>query len=375
MPNLTGQAFQTFQTVARYESALARHGQWMRWMRGMTCPCIRSTTGQADPHCGLCKGRGRIYRTPGDMHVLGEAGSMDAQGKVRVAYKPVTGGITGYHQGTALTLGTQPADGSYIQFAPPFLRPWMRVIFNYSFSSDVSVVDENSDVVAANVLRTVATRFSDKGKTFEGSIRSVSRVYNVTRSLTYVVTAAHKEFIYLSAMASWVPGDVLEVDYVYVRPFSFILVGVTQKIQWQQPYVMEDADAILMTPYWAKVGPDDLVTMMAGESIGRCVVDPGLTVGNDELRGYHDVSSLMHVISLAGAEYTVGPGKNVELAERNELRWNVAKPAVQYVVMFTYHPTFVGLSQMGMVRNAENKAFINRISVKQFDRPSEEMEF
>ena len=67
-------------------------------------------------------------------------------------------------------------------------------------------------------------------------------------------------------------------------------------------------------------------------------------------------------------EYTTGPGKNVEIFERNQLKWNVTKPTTPYVAQFTYHPTYTALTSMHSLRNAENKSFVNRISVKQFDR-------
>lgn len=372
--------FRTFQTPQKYEDALGRHGQWLRWVSGVTCPCLNTNTMQPDPHCTICTGRGRIYKSPGKFRLLNERARHDSFGKVYPLKPPVVDGSAAvYRQGVSLAIsGSQPADGSYVQLDPPYPKQWQVVTLDYEYDPDISVTDEDSTVYddTAFILKTVATQFNEKGKAFEGSIKTVSRVYNVDKAETYTVTAAFKEYIYLSAMGTWASGDVLQVDYLYQAPFDFLLVGISPKIRYSQPYVLTEADAILVTPYWAQVAPDDLLTAMAVEQIGRAIVEPSITgVGNDEITSYYDLSRLLRVIDRSGNEYTTGPGKNVEIFERNELKWNVTKPATSYVAQFTYHPTYTALTDMHTLRNAENKAFVNRVGVRQFDRVSDRIEY
>ena len=369
--------FRTFQTVQRYEDALARHAQWLRWVSGITCPCLRDDTGQPDPHCDLCRGRGRLYKSPGGFSLFNETARHDGHGRVLPRQTPIVpGSATVYRKGEPLDLATvQPADGSYVQLDPPYPKPWQVLTVDYDYNPDISIVGENSEVYGPNLLRVRSPRFSEKGKHFEGSIKSVSRVHNATRAETYTVGTSFKVFIYLEGMGTWQSGDVLEVDYVYQRPYPFMLIGITPKIRYQQPYVLEMADAILITPYWAQVAPDDLFTAMAVEQTGRAVMNPEVTSGNDVVGAYYDISRLLRVVSKDGHEYTTGPGRDVEIFERNELRWNVTKPAVPYTAQFTYHPTYTALDQMHTLRNSENKAFANRVSVKQFDRVHDRVEY
>lgn len=376
----TSSQFRTFQSVQNYEDALARHGQWLRWVSGITCPCINGDTMQPDPRCTICKGRGKIYKSPGRFRLMNERAKHDSFGRVYPLLPPVVDGSAAvYRQGVSLTLaGSQPADGSYVQLDPPYPKAWQVVTLDYEYDPDIAVTSENSEVYdeASFILRTTATRFTEKGKSFEGSIKSVSRVYNVDQDETYTVTSAFKEYIYLSAMGAWQSGDVLEVDYIYQAPFDFLLVGISPRMRYIQPYVLEQADAILITPYWAQVAPDDLLTAMATEQIGRAVVNPTNSgSGNDEITSYYDLSRLLRVIDRSGTEYTVGPGKNVEIFERNELKWNVTKPATPYVAQFTYHPTYTALTNLHTLRNAENKAFVNRVGVRQFDKVSDRIEY
>lgn len=289
----------------------------------------------------------------------------------------VPGSVTVYRHGNPIALDPdQPPDGTSAKLAQPYPKAWQVLTMDYEYDPDIPVLSENAQVYGNNLLRVQAPLFSEKGKTFEGSIKEVTRVYNVTKDETYTVTTAFKIFVYLQSMGTWESGDLLEVDYVYQRPFPFMLIGITSKIRYQQPYVLEAADAILLTPYWAQVAPDDLFTAMAVEQTGRAVVNPEVSgSGNDVIGAYYDLSRILRIITRTGHEYSTGPGKDVEIFERNELRWNVTKPAVSYTVQFTYHPTYTALDQMHTLRNSENKAFVNRISVKQFDRVHDRIQY
>jgi len=370
--------FQTFQTVRRYEEALSRHAQWLRWVSGITCPCLSYDTGQPDPHCPTCKGRGRIYTSPGKFKLLNEIVRHDGDGRVYPGYVPVAeGSAVVYQRDVAIPLDPiQPADRSYVQLAAPFPKAWEVLTIEYEYDPDISVVDENSQVYGTNLLRVIAPRFVEKGKQFEGSIKSVSRVYNVTKDETYTVDTSFKVYIHLNDMGTWASSDVLEVDYVYQRPYPFMLTGISPKIRYNNPYVLDSADSILVTPYWAQVAPDDLFTAMAVEQTGRAVIDPRTESGVfNTISAYYDISRLLRIIDRNGREYSTGPGKDVEIFGRNELKWNITKPVLPITAQFTYHPTYIALDQMHTLRNSENKAFVNRISLKQFDRVHDKVEY
>lgn len=370
--------FQTFQTVARYENALSRHTQWLRWVSGITCPCLSYETGQPDPHCKVCKGRGRIYTSPGKFKLLNEVVAHDGYGRVLPVHTPVVAGsAVVYKGGVPLALASiQPSDRSYVQLAEPYPKPWEILYIEYEYDPDISVLSEDSEVYGPNILRVIAPRFSERGKKFEGSIKSVSRVRNITKSETYTVSAAFKVYIHLDSMGTWVPSDVLEVDYVYQKPYPFMLTGITPKIRYSSAYVLDSSDSILVTPYWAQVSPDDLFTAMAVEQIGKAVLDPSTAPGaNDVISAYYDISRLLRVVDRNGKEYSTGPGRDVDVYGRNELKWNIEKPSIPITAQFTYHPTYIALDQMQTLRNSENKAFVNRIGLKQFDRLHDKVEY
>lgn len=363
--------FRTYQTVDRYEEALNRHKQWVRWTRSVPCACLNQQTRQPNPKCTNCYGRGQIYRTPGPQAIINERVKHDYHGRCYIKYPPFSGTPQIFLRGATLPLGSQPADKSYIQLAAPYPREYEPLYANYLYNPINYVVAEDSEVVASNTLRVIAPRFTDIGKDFEGSLDGVSRVYNKTKLETYTVSSFGKEYIYLSDMGTYAGTDVLEVDYSYVEPFPFMLIQVSMKMRYERAYVLEDADAVLITPYWAKTSPQDLFTALAAEQYGSAVIDPTHSVGNDVVSNYYDLARLMEVIDADGIVYTVGVGNNVELFGRNELKWNIAKPRVRYTATFHYHPTYVALHNVPTLRTSENKSFVNRVSVKLRDKIDE----
>jgi len=241
-------------------------------------------------------------------------------------------------------------------------------VANYDYNPVISVVDEDSDVVGTNMLRVIAARFDAVGKSFEGSIDSVTSVYNVDKAETYTVASFAKEYIYLDSMGTWEMGDVLEVEYTYIEPFSFLLIQVTPKMRYERAYVLDQADAVLVTPYWAKISTKDLFTAMASDQYAAAVVDPTLSAGNDAVANYYDLAKLIEVVDASGTRYSVGTGNDVELFGRNEIKWNVTKPTVKYTVTFHYHPTYTALHNVPTLRTSENKSFVNRVSVQLRDK-------
>ena len=369
------QAFKTYQTPDRYEQAIYRHSQQVRWVKVLTCPCVNSITSQPQLNCTLCKGRGKIFKNPGPFYIEQEAVRHDYRGRVWPKKAPiVVGSAACWKRTVAQTLASpQPTDGTYVQLAAPYIRPYEPLFIDYKFSPIISVSKENSTVYATNTLQVTAPRFNYRGKAFEGSINSVTTVYNLTRKLTYTVTSFLKEFIYLSAMASWQASDVLEVTYTYLPPFNFMINSISAQRRYEAGYVLDKADATIAAPYWAQIAPNDLITSLSAEIPAFAVVDPTYHAGNDEISDYFDLSRITNCISAAGTEYTIGT--NLELRGRNEIKWLTTKPTVKYTVHFMYHPTFVALTTYDTARSSESKSFVNRVNAMMYDKVTREVNF
>ncbi len=381
MPAGASSQFRTFQTVARYEAALARHAQYIRWTRAILCPCLNATTRQPDPQCSLCGGYGHIYYPPNEQaynpypfRIVQEPIRCDLNGKLYPKFDIATSPnpvVT--LKGTGLSVAvTSPFDGSLQLSSSPYPQQYEPLLLSYDHDPVLTVTDEDSTVYDSTnfVLQVTTPVFTERDTAYSGTIVEVTEAYNTTKSETYTVTSFDRDKIYLSAMGTWEVGDVLEVDYKYEKPFSFMLIGVTPKLRYEQPWLLEEAEAVLITPYWAKPSPNDLFTVQSSEQRGSAIVDPTHTAGNDVIRNYYDISKIIKIILLDGTELTTG----FSIANHNQIKWT-SKPTQMYTIHFLYNSTYVALTQLPTLRTSENKIFANRISVKLHDQLSDMVRF
>ena len=361
--------FRTFQNVKTYEEALDRHAQYVRWIEGILCPCLNQVTRQPDINCSLCHGRGTIYRDMSGPFVINqEQAKHDYHGVVTTKYGDLISEPTVYWQSALLSVGAY--SGQTINLDSPYPPACSRVKVNYQFSPKLSILSENSEVVAEKILKTSSSLTTSQGQSFYGAITAVSRVYNVTRDEDYTVSGFRHNLIYLSAMGTWQIGDILEVDYQYVKPYSFIINSVSEKMRYERGYVLPEADAILITPNWARVSPDDVFIALAQQQVASVIVDPRITAGNDIISQFFDISAVERIVDSTGADIAI---TSVLVENRNEIRWLVAKPALPYSIELRYHPSYRALVSKSSLRNAENKNFVNRVNLKLMDRLSEEI--
>jgi len=269
-------------------------------------------------------------------------------------------------KGTGLTVAvTSPFDGSLQLSSSPYPKQYEPLLLSYDHDTVLTVTDEDSTVYDSTnfVLQVTTPVFTERDTTYIGTIVEVTEVYNTTKTETYTVSSFDRDKIYLSAMGTWEVGDVLEVDYKYEKPFSFMLIGVTPKLRYEQPWLLEEAEAVLITPYWAKPSSNDLFTVQSSEQRGSAIIDPTHTAGNDVIRNYYDISKIIKIILLDGTELTSG----FSIANHNQIKW-ASKPTQRYTIHFLYNSTYVALTQLPTLRTSENKVFANRISVKLHDQ-------
>jgi hypothetical protein len=361
------------QTRDAYERVLSHHGQWFRWTKGFLCPCLSEVTQQPDPQCNVCGGRGFIYRNPRSFKILYEFPRHDVLGRVYLEYPLWNNDINSVEvrdkNGNVMPLGVQPPDYSYIQLAgSSFPYPFEPMTARYEAALLLNAVGENSEVVATNTLRPAGPqKLTEEGKIVSGAVELVTRVYNASRGETYTVSSINKDYVYLTSMGTWQAGDTLEVDYSYTPPLSLVMYGISQKMRWERSYIADEANAVLVTPYYLRPRPEDLFTALSQEQGAEEIIDPA-PLGNDVLHRFFDVASIEAVIRKDGYQYD--PVADVRLFGRNELQWITTKPTQRCVVVLTYHPTYRGLSNLPSVRNSENKSFAIRTSVVMFDRVS-----
>ncbi len=327
---------------------------------------------QHDPTCPICNGRGRIYQLTRTIQIYQEMGSMSTPGQLNVGHVPIVNTPTVWHQKQTIPISaTQPTPYTYIAFDPPYPPIWNTLLVDYEFSPTITVTDENSQVVGTNVLRTLATRQISIGQDYSATIDTVSQVYNVTKDEYYSVASTSLDFIYLASMGTWSSGDVLSVGYTYVLPYTFVVTGISMKMDWLSQYEMEQADAMLITPGWAKISSGDLFTPLSAVQQDSQIIDPRQTGANglDIVKNVFDIKSLTQIILNSGAQAS---SSDYQLFGRNQIQWLSNKPTLPYSVQFKFNPTFVALPNVQTLRYAENKVLANRTPLVYYNKASQQ---
>lgn len=361
----------TRQTVAKYEAAIHRHGQAVRWIQSILCPRIQAGMNQHDPTCPICNGRGRIYELVQTIQIFQEIGSQETPGQLTVAHAPITGNPLVWHQKQTIPISvTQPSPWNYIAFDPPYPEIWNTLLVDYQFSPLVTVTGENSQVVGTNTLQTIATRQISVGQDYSSTIDSVISVQNVTHPATYTVASTSRDFIFLSGMPGYVSGDTLSVNYTYVIPYNFVITGMNMKMEWLSPYEMENADALLIAPGWAKISSGDLFTPLSAVQNDSQIIDPRQTGPSamDTVKNVFDIKSISQIILYTGV--AANPS-DYQLFGRNQINWISNKPTQPYTVQYQFNPTFVALPNIQSLRYAENKVLANRTILKNYNKASQ----
>jgi hypothetical protein len=324
-----------------------------------------------------------LFSSPGPFTIIDEDIYPDYYGRLNIQNAPFISGTPSVYQNVnsqknqynELALNpVQPPDNSYIQLAFPWPTTNIKLYANYRFEQTTSIVDENCNVIRANILEAIGLSFNYKGRIYQGDIVKCTRVYNKTKDEFYEVDFSAKQFIYLKNMGAWSNGDTLQVDYTFMQPYQMVVHSVSPQRAWRDGFILDSSDAVVQSAYYYDIYASDLITPLSMEVESSEIVDPRANPNNwDILKSVYDVGIIYAIIDQSGREYD--PIASVAIVNRNELHWIGPKPTTRYTVKFMYHPTFVGMPSMDTSRSAENKKFVNRINVKLRDKINNQVTF
>lgn len=365
-----------YQTPAVYEQALARHAQNVRWMKGVLCTCFSSTTQQADPKCSYCKGRGTRYLVPQRASIHEELQHCSYRGAVSTSLRYVPGSVVVRYESTRQSISiVDQSDGLSVLLASPYPKPYDRLLVSYESNLLVSVTADICDVIATLsatrlVVRPRSTLLQSQGMDYESTIAAVQQVavvYDDATQGTLPVVKVERELITLDTTGVTKVITEIRATYSHALPFRFLVHSISEKVKWESGYVAENAQAMVIVPAYVKASVNDLFTILSAEQVANIVIDP-VAGSNDVVRNYYDLSKILDAQSSVGTALDLS---KVSIYNRNEIVWVTGyKPTTRYMLQVLYHPTFVALPTLPTLRNAEDKAFVNRINVVEYTRLS-----
>jgi len=364
------------------DAVIERQGQLTRLIQSQKCPCI--SRGKPDLYCTLCQGRGYILGWQERYEIIEENSPHANRGndaklypfwtpikeviRVQRRLHDVQGGNIIYSVASFTDNDITLIDNGELasQHFP------IKVTYKYYLPE--SVTDENSTSDGTYVIKTTGTEIDltkDTSNPFHvhGDIFKVTRVYNVTQTLTYTVSSFRKQSITLvsGGLAAPLANDVLEVDYEYMKPVTVGIRRIDPKYamtKWNEPLKTGDIEGSLPGGYHCKRGNIlSLLTTILTESV---VIKRGAG-STDELPFFDCDEIIGNIIDSAGTEYT---SSDFSLVNYNDLVWGSTKPAtgVKYTVLVRYHPSYILYKQDTSVLSAEDKRWPQNWLLRVFDR-------
>jgi hypothetical protein len=363
MPDKSRSVFEAYNIQARpeeHEALIKRQGQVSRIINARKCPCIKN--GQASVFCVICRGRGILYNFQKTFIKNSENSPHIGNFECFPLATPVVrslfvGRCLPDFQGGPLEYRPTGTDGTKCTFeamnpGDPPPKEYETLKHTYEWSIESQVEDENSTHTAGSyLLKTIATkkRWTAEQKIvnaydIHGDITDVSRVYNVTKNLTYMVKLFFKNSILIDDVNGSVQPplvtDVLSVDYKYIEPPRILVGRIDLKnalMKWGEDFKQGDIEAIVPGSYFMSRG--DIVTLLTPQFRGDEVIVRGKG-RKDELPQFDVIETRGEIIDEDGIHYD---NSKWELQDYNDLYWKVGQgPAIgkKYSVSYIYRPTY-----------------------------------
>jgi len=342
-----------YQTPELYESALARHGQYVRWYSSLPCFCV-DDVGRADPQCMVCYGKGSIYHPVVAKRTVEEGAGM----KNKYIYP------TGKIQSVNRVYKGDNTELSYSTYTPTYIEldvPLKSGSFYYvDYMEDLT---ENYTGVATylgnGLIRVPIEMRSTIHGDFIGEIYSITYLRNVTQGNKEMQVVGHWEDLVLTLDAPD-PGDVLEISCSSVYPIRMLVVGIQQKDRNENFGVIQDGDLSLTFPGYLPVGPGDLVTLLKAEQ--KSAVVSSYVDEQTEIE-----IPFFHVKEIIMIQDEIGEVTGASIIKNNKLLFGDRKPKGRFSISFTYNPTFIILDSLPSLRYGENKVFPKKVMLKRYD--------
>jgi len=365
-----------FLTQESYDRQITKHGQWVRWLRSQPCFCILNT-GQPDPGCDKCVGRGRLFSHQERAAVKSENSAHDLS-EVLPTNTPVTSvqavrrGVNGTDEYAVTGFTDTKVTIAATAALPELPRPHQTLEVDYTYSMVQELTQAptyRGNGVFDVVLPPVRTRNQEP---VTGEVVSVSNLENTTKGVTYAVSATarseiHAEFVDPGDEPA--AGDALTATFKYANPVLALLLGVQERLRSEDPSLAIGGEAVITVPYNLAIGSGDLITQLAGFQRGTAVQEPTHGSDVDEIASAFEVHSVLRVVD-AVRDYE--EGTDFVLWGRNGIKWvqGGSRPGGYYSIMYNYHPTFSALPGRPMVRAGENLRLPRRVGLTVFDKVS-----
>jgi hypothetical protein len=356
-----------------YNSQIQKHGLMAIRKASIKCTCV-DLNGQPDPVCRLCGGFGFIYYadhsyTDEDQVLYNEIPT----NKFDVKKKGFNGQITSVERLYDSLNNTYTVKDFYgatiISDQVVNSNTWFKAKYTYTIKKNAAVtgIYRGAGVIEVPQGNSIDSYVSRFDKHVQPEILTATYINNITKSKAGKFVMAYRNFVVIEDDPTFAVGDQFTLTVTYVPPELMLFVGVTQKMRYEQPYLLESANLTVTVPNNMLIGDGDIFVMAVGEQTHSTVKT---FIDNGELPHY-DVSRILLVMDEKGRTYT--EGVDFFRVGRARIRFKtIPSDSFKYTIKYTFHPTFTafGINDMPMLRYGENQDFPRRVMLQNFNKLS-----
>jgi hypothetical protein len=354
---------------ANYEALIERHGQWLRWRRGIKCPCAQRDTMQSDPHCERCGGTGVFYTYQKDMIVTQTIGVSDTSGIVEVSEEYERAALVEIYDHAGNKYAAEKA-GIFISLDdPPPKGKYLTVVMSLETLRHLKEAEcENAGGGYYRVKGLQSRRAGIDGlyQTAPGDIEKIGVILDAAGH-EYQAKEFRTDMFYLEPPEAG--GEIQEITEPltakridYVPPFIFALLSQDLSKADAEEVVNAKGDSIVTFPYNCDVGEDDVLTALAGTYTQKEVVNR--VEDSDDVIGAYFV---LDVVSCVGVDREYKKGVDYVLAGTNRLKWlceDAPEPGEAYSLIYQICPTYRVVKSIPQVRTSENQRLPKKAVLK-----------
>lgn len=365
-------------------NAIYRHGQYVRFLRTRTCPCLEN--GKPKLFCPLCDGIGFLYDFQREYRILDElqTNHFDNQRIVMPDYSPildvekVSKHLAGI-QGGVTEFEIDKFDDSHIYLKGEDLpKKHEGVRITYSYDRWNTVYNAKAQLISNYIIHVkdgdiAPTSTANNPQDIFGDIAKVLRVYNKTKDYKYKVKRFFRKTIILDdTIPNIVPietTDIIEVDYMYCPPdlMSGQALTFNSTDQRYADILTGDVDAMFLPQSMIK--KRDLITFLFAEKTRDDVYKKSAT-DIDFLNEFDVVRIFDDIIDDKGIKYK--ENEDFILYDYNKLKWIGNRPQCdqKFSIVMAYLPTYTVWERSPSLISNENRYFPHEVQLRLYSRVS-----
>ena len=332
-----------------YEGAIKRHGQYVRWKKGMPCFCIRDR-GTPEPDCKKCHGRGTITYSVDKIDKI-ETGISEGGNLIRLE-----GNISSIKRLVNSSLSNikfHDINENRIILSDDLIAgEKYRVEYKEDISKSYTGV---ADYEGRGIIRATIPPLIEEDGEFLGEIIKVDYVRNNTKNRDINILDYWDDLILTDSSIG--EDDELEIKCDYLEPFDFLLQSISFKQKKEMVLAGQTADMMMTIPGNIVIGSSDIIMLIKP-------VQMISAVGTFKDPYRLPAMSVREIIRL---EDEFGLIEDAEIIRNNEIKWNSRKPTGRFSISYTYSPTFRVDDDLPSLRYSGNKVLPKKLMLKKWD--------